>query len=147
MAVATSIVVLLAFILGYRQDAPTGEPPVFRPIDDRRTELRAGIVLQEAAFARAVDTYSPKSKAAWDNPATFADTLNAIPGVAGVDASVVENATGRIIHLRDLHFVPRDQVAFDMIQAYARTFTTEESNLLCEQHLLEVELVQIFLHR
>jgi len=117
MAVATLIVVLLAFILGYRQDAPTGEPPVFRPIDDRRTELRAGIVLQETVSARAVAAYSPKSKAAWDNPATFADILNAVPGVAGVDSLRVENATGRIIHLRDLHFVPRNLVALDMTQA------------------------------
>jgi hypothetical protein len=49
----------------------------------------------------------------------------------------------RIIHLRDLHFVPRDLFAIDVRQAAGRPLSDAEVDRLYEKHLLETEVVQI----
>ncbi|HLW65885.1 MAG TPA: hypothetical protein VKS79_11235 [Gemmataceae bacterium] len=53
------------------------------------------------------------------------------------------NLPSRIIHLQDWHFVPKELLAIDLTDAYGRSLTPDEIDLLYEQHLLEVELVQL----
>jgi hypothetical protein len=51
--------------------------------------------------------------------------------------------THRIVHLRDWHFVPKDLFAIDMKNAHGRELADDEINRLYEEHLLEVEAVQL----
>ncbi|HKB38160.1 MAG TPA: hypothetical protein VKD72_17060, partial [Gemmataceae bacterium] len=48
-----------------------------------------------------------------------------------------------LVPLRDWHYVPRDLYALDARQVYGRDLTEEEINALHEEHLLQVELVQL----
>jgi hypothetical protein len=120
-----------------------------RPLEtivDRRPELRKLVAEQEAESAQAVANYTPARKGdIGDIGALQAETLRGLPGVLDVDVMVnPEKAKNRcIVHLRDWHFVPRDSFAIDMADAYGRTLSADEIDLLYEQHLLEVELVQL----
>src|SRR5262245_44425275 len=51
--------------------------------------------------------------------------------------------SARIVQLRDWHFVPRDLYALDARQVYGRDLTEEGIEALHEEHLLQVELVQL----
>lgn len=73
----------------------------------------------------------------------MADTLHGLPGVHRVEIGVaVTKPTGRIIHLRDWHYVPRDLYALDL-RASARGLTDDEIDRRYREFLLEVELVQL----
>lgn len=54
-----------------------------------------------------------------------------------------KNPVGRIVHLQDWHFVPKDLYAIDMKNAHGRGLTDDEIDRLYQEHLLEVELVQV----
>jgi len=140
---SVALIVMAAVAYSLRYKAPELLPESPKPIEDRCAELRWRIAEQQGESARAIDAYSPKFRARYDDPATpFADTLKAIPGVVAVEVASVEKPNGRIIHFRDLHFVPKPLVAIDMSQAYGRELSPAEVEVLYEQHLLEVELVQ-----
>lgn len=115
------------------------------PIEDRRAELRRLIAEQEAESAQAVAAYAPKAHAQvtdLDSPA--AGILRSLPGVVQVEVCVrAEKPTYRIIHLRDWHFVPKELFVVDMADAHRRQLSEDEIDILHEQHLLEVELVQL----
>ena len=55
----------------------------------------------------------------------------------------VEKPTHRIIHFRNLHTIPREWLAIDQAAVYGRALTEDEINILYEQHLLQVELIQV----
>lgn len=116
-----------------------------QPVIDRRPELRKQIVEQEAESAQAVAKYRPSTTAQiteLDIPA--ADILRGLPGVIQVEVlAKADKPSSRIIHFRDWHFVPKELLAIDMAEAYGRSLSRAEIDLLHEQHLLEVELVQL----
>jgi hypothetical protein len=73
-----------------------------------------------------------------------ADLLRGLPFVARVDVALrARRPTCRIIQLRDYHFVPRDLFNMEVLALMSRTLTPEEAGLLYQEHLLQVELVQV----
>src|SRR5262249_51494762 len=66
-----------------------------------------------------------------------------LPGAGGEKWAAVDHALRRIVHVRDLHLVPRDLFALDARQAAGRPLSDADVDRLYEQHLLETELVQI----
>jgi len=116
-----------------------------QPIVDHQRDLRKLIAEQEVESARGVANYQPKATPRIDDLAiSAADILRALPGVVQVEVLVkVEKPTSRIIQLRDWHFVPKELLAIDLAEAHGRPLTQDEIDVLYEQHLLEVELVQL----
>ena len=113
--------------------------------EDRIQKLKEQITEQEVESAKAVAEYAPASKVRIDDLASpVADLLRQLPGVVQVEVAVAaKKPTARIVHLRDWHFVPKDLHAIDLKAAYGRDLTDDEIDRLHEEHLLEVELVQV----
>jgi hypothetical protein len=109
----------------------------------RVAELRGRVVKERAAAAEAVEKYQPQDKGRVDDlgrPA--ADLLRQLPCVVSVE---VVPAGGkpirRLIHLRDFHHVPCDLFALELGGQGA--ISEEEIELRYQEHLLQVELVQL----
>lgn len=134
-----ALILVLAFVVYLSRNRPT------KPIVDRRQELRTLVAEQEAASAQAAAKYQPTTTSPIDDLSSSAvEILRGLPGVVQVDASVrVEKPTSRIIHLLDWHFVPKELFIIDMNHAHGRSLSPDEIAVLYEQHLLEVELVQL----
>lgn len=134
-----ALILALGFVVYLSRNRPTN------PIVDRRSELRKLVAEQESASVQAVLKYQPTTNSPIDDLSTSAvELLRGLPGVIQVDASVqVEKPTNRIIQLRDWHFVPKELFVIDMNQAHGRLLSPNEIDVLYEQHLLEVELVQL----
>jgi hypothetical protein len=117
-------------------------PPV---TDERLRELRLRIEREVAAADEAIEAYRTGTDGHLDDLALPAeDVLRGLPGVAWVERLVVpEKVARRIVHIRDLHLVPRDLFALDVRQAAGRPLSDAEIDKLYDQHLLETELVQI----
>ena len=118
------------------------------PQEEIRTsipELKRQVEEEQERATKAVADYNPKTPGRIDDlaiPAT--ELLQQLPGVAEVEAPPpAKKPTHRLVHLRDWHFVPKDLFAIDMKAAYKRHLTEQEIDLLHEEHLLEVELVQL----
>lgn len=111
--------------------------------DERLRELRSRVE-REAARDEAAG-YLPATAGRIDDLAVPPEgILRGLPGVAAVDVAVrPAKPARRIVHLRDLHLVPRDLFALDVRQAAGRPLSEAEVGKLYEEHLLETELVQV----
>jgi hypothetical protein len=100
---------------------------------------------ERPASSVAVDAYVPTVTGRIDDlAAPAADILRQLPGVADVQVLVsAPKPTHRIIQLRDWHYVPAELFALDMRQQLGRAASNQAVEKLYENHLLEVELVQI----
>jgi hypothetical protein len=108
-------------------------------------ELKRQVEQEEGRAKKVVADYNPAAPGRIDDLATpVAELLRQLPGVVEVEASApAKKHTHRLVHLRDWHFVPNDLHATGMKSVYRRPLTDSELDLLHEQHLLEVELVQL----
>lgn len=86
---------------------------------------------------------SPAQPRIDDLKAPAADILRQLPGVVEVEVSSADNATHRIVHLRDRHFVPKALYAADLRANSDEPLTDEEIDKAYERLLVEVELVQL----
>ena len=127
------------------------KPTPSRPAstEDRRHKLKELVARQEKESAQAVASYLPKNKTRVDDlDSPVADLLRQLPGVVEVEVAVevavaAEKPTCRIVHLRDWHHVPKDLFTIDMKQAHGRELNDDEIDRLHEEHLLEVQAVQL----
>jgi hypothetical protein len=112
---------------------------------DRILSLKKAVANQKEVSAQSVAAYQPKSAARIDDlHISAADLLRQLPGVVQVEVSVTaEKPTRRIVHLRDLHFVPKDLYAIDLKNAAGRELSDQEIDRLHQELLLEVEAVQL----
>ena len=113
--------------------------------DARLRELRLRSERETAVAVASVEAYHPRVPGRLDDLSFSAeDILRRLPGVLEVERLVAPAMPSRrIVHLRDLHFVPRDLFALDVRQAAGRPLSETEVDRLYEQHLLETDLVQI----
>ncbi|MBI2806080.1 MAG: hypothetical protein HYX68_13955 [Planctomycetes bacterium] len=133
--------VALAIYIYTTRHRPSQQPTT----EDRRPKLRKLVADQEAESAQALTNYKPKITARLDDlSAHVDDLLRAVPGVIQVEVLVKANKpTHRLIHLRDWHFVQRNPFAIDMRAALGREIGDEELDRLYEEHLLELDAVQL----
>ena len=124
---------------------PIADKSVPQVSDARLHELRLRGERETAAAAAAVEEYHPCEPGRLDELSFHAaDILRSLPGVLEVEWLVAPaKPSRRIVHLRDLHFVPPDLFALDVRQTVGRPLSETEVDGLYEQHLLETDLVQI----
>lgn len=134
--------VALAFFLKGNSRTVTPTPTA---IENRIPTLKKRLAEQEKEVERAVAAYSPKPNSRIDDLSVpAAETLRGLPGVVQVEVLIkADKPTGRIIHLRDWHFVPKDLYALDMKQAHGRELTERELDQLHQELLLDAEIVQL----
>lgn len=139
---AAGLAALALLVVRPHEPANDGPPVVS---DDRLAELRARVERELAVGDRAADNYHPARGGRIDDLAVpTEDILRGLPGVTAVDVAVrPAKPARRIVHLRDLHLVPRDLFAIDVRQAAGQRLPDAEVERLYEEHLLETELVQI----
>jgi hypothetical protein len=130
----------LVWLPGNRQ---ASSPPA--KSEDRIPRLTRLVAEQEEESAQAVASYQPKTQARIDDLGiSVVDLLRQLPGVAQVEVGVrAEEATCRIVHLRDWHYVPKDLYAIDLKNATGRELSQDEIDRLHRELLLEVEAVQL----
>jgi hypothetical protein len=109
----------------------------------RVADLRGRVEKERTVAAEAVEKYQPQDKGRVDDLGRpVADILRQLPGVVNVEVVPAEGkATRRLIHLRDFHHVPRDLFALELRGQEA--ISEEEIELRYQEHLLQVELVQV----
>jgi hypothetical protein len=109
----------------------------------RVNDLRGRVEKQRAASPEAAEKYQPATVGRVDDlgrPA--ADILRQLPGVVSVEVVPASGKPARrLIHLRDWHYVPRNLFALELRGQGA--ISEEEMDLRYQEHLLEVELVQL----
>jgi hypothetical protein len=112
---------------------------------DRISQLTKLVADQEVESAQAVASYMPKTVGRIDDlDSKVVELLRQLPGVAGVEVGVqADKPTCRIVHLRDWHFVPRELFAIELQQTIGREATAEEIEQQHQEHLLEVDAVQL----
>ncbi len=133
-----------AVATGWWLESRRSPQPQSDEIGVRIPELNRLVAEEEAKAPKVVADYTPGTSSRIDDlSAPAACLLRQLPGVVEVDARPTKNATHRLVHLRDWHFVPKDLYALDMKAAYKRPLSDREIDLLHEELLLEVELVQI----
>lgn len=137
-----SLAALALFVARHR---PVEDGPRQVVSDDRLAELRSRVERELALGDEAVNNYHPATKGRIDDlDVPPEDILRGLPGVVAVDFPVrLTKPASRIVHLRDLHLVPSDLFAIDVRHAAGRPLADAEAARLYEEHLLEVELVQI----
>lgn len=120
------------------------EPPI-EEIGLRIPELRRLVDEEQKRAVTVVGDYMRTTPGRIDDLSCSAeDILRQLPGVVEVEVQrLSKSPTHRLIHLRDWHFVPKELFALDMKAAYQRPLSEHEIDLLVEEHLLEVERVQI----
>jgi hypothetical protein len=130
-------------------DPPDSPPPVpsdfAKKTQARIAKLKDRIGQEKAAAEDAVKRYAHSTPGRIDELTTpAADLLRGLPFVARVDVALrCRRPTCRVIQLRDYHFVPRDLFNMEVLALMSRTPTAEEAELLYQEHLLQVELVQV----
>jgi hypothetical protein len=109
----------------------------------RVAELRGRVEKERAAATEAVEKYQPQDKGRVDDLGRpVANLVRQLPGVVNVEVVPAEGKPARrLIHLRDWHHVPRDLFALELGGQGA--VTEEEIDLRYQEHLLQVELVQL----
>jgi hypothetical protein len=109
----------------------------------RVADLRGRVEKQRAASAESVEKYRPQDKGRVDDLGRpVADLLRQLPGVVSVEVVPASGKPARrLIHLRDFHYVPRDLFALELRGQGA--ISEEEMDLRYQEHLLQVELVQL----
>lgn len=134
--------VALAFFL--KGNSRTATPPL-AAIENRIPALKKRLAEREKEIGQAVAAYSPKANFRIDDLSVpAAETLRGLPSVVQVEVLVkADKPTGRIIHLRDWHYVPKDLYALDMRQAHGRELSQQELDQLHQELLLEAEVVQL----
>lgn len=134
--------VALAFFLKGNSRTATPTPAT---IENRIPVLKKRLAEREEGIERAIAVYSPKANNRIDDlPAPADEILRGLPGVIQVEVLVTsDKPTGRIIHLRDWHYVAKDLYALDMKQAHRRELTEQEIDQLHKELLLEAEIVQL----
>lgn len=112
--------VALAFFLkgNYRTATPTPTA-----IENRIPVLKKRLAEREKEIGQTVAAYSPKTNARIDDlSAPVAEIFRGLPGVVQIEVLVkTDKPTGRIIHIRDWHYVPKDLYALDMKQVHEDT--------------------------
>lgn len=144
LLVGAAVLALAAFAVRYWSDTPGGN--AVQPVTDAHlADLRQRIDREAAAADDAVASYRPRQAGRLDDLTVPVDDIfRGLPGVVAVEVPVrPARLSRRIIHLRDLHLVPRDLFALDVRQAAGRPLSDADIDKLYEQHLLETELVQI----
>lgn len=134
--------VALAFFLKGSTRTATPTPAT---IENRIPTLKKRLAEREKEIERAVAAYSPKANARIDDLSAPAESIfRGLPGVVHVELLVKsDKPTGRIIHLRDWHYVPKDLYALDMKQVHGRDLTEQELDQLHQELLLDAEIVQL----
>jgi hypothetical protein len=109
------------------------------------SQLRNTVAREERLSADAVDRYRPAVVARVDDiTAAMVDLFRQIPGVVRLETRIaVEKPPHRIIHLRDMHLVPRHIVALELRQSLGREPTSRECEMNCQRISLKVERVQL----
>lgn len=132
--------VALAFYL--KGNSRTATPAA---IQNRIPTLQKRLADWKKEIERAVAAYSPKANSQIDDlSAPAAEILRGLPGVVQVEVvAKSDKPTGRIIHLRDWHYVPKDLYALDMRQAHGRELSEQELDQLHQELLLDAEIVQL----
>ena len=142
--VHVGIVVLALVVLAGVSFRPSGDS---RPQQARSRilELQRLVEQQAKESSEAVAAYVPRTKARIDDMTAPASViLRELPGVVNVEVLVqADRPTRRIVHLRDWHHVPRDLYALDLRNAAGRELTGDEIDAHHQEHLLEIEAVQI----
>ena len=134
--------VALAFFLKGNSRTATPTPTA---IENRIPKLQKRLADRKKEIEGAVDAYSPKANSRIDDLSVpAAEILRGLPGVVQVEMLVkADKPTGRIVHLRDWHYVPKDLYALDMKQVHERELTEQELDQLHQELLLEAEVVQL----
>ena len=142
LMVAAIGVSLAVWFSGRAANPPLPSNVVATP--DRIATPSISLADQEQESTHAVANYRPKIQAQIDDvDAPVVDLLRGLPGVVRAEVGVrAEQPTGRVVHLRDWHFVPKDLYALDMKTATGRELTEEEIDRLHRQLLVDVEAVQ-----
>ncbi len=112
---------------------------------DRCDRLRELVDQQREQSAAAINSYEPQTSGdLGDRNVKPTPILRQLPGVAHVEVKVpAESPQHRIVHLKDWHFVSQELFAADLRFNNNTEIRDEEIERLYEQHLLEVELVQL----
>lgn len=107
--------------------------------------LRRRLDQQRAELDGIVDGYKPTVVGSITDMGVSAEAiLESLPGVVSVERTASgENPTKRIIHIRDWHFVSKEDYAKDLQDIAENTLSEAEIDARCEELLLEVELVQL----
>lgn len=107
--------------------------------------LRRRLDQQRADLDGIVDGYGPTVVGnITDLDVSAEEVLKSLPGVESVERTTSgENPTKRIIHIRDWHFVSKDDYAKDLQDMADNTLSEAEIDARHEELLLDVELVQI----
>lgn len=134
--------VALAFLLKGNSRTATPTPAA---LENRIPALKKRLAEREKEIEQAVAAYSPKTDSRIDDlSAHAAETLRGLPGVVQVEVLVKsDKPSGRIIHLRDWHYVPKDLYALDMKHVHGRDLTEQELDQLHQELLLDAEIVQL----
>lgn len=141
LVVVIGAVALVFFLKGnYRTATPT---PI--AIENRIPMLKQRLAERREVIEQAIAAYSPKPSVRIDDLSAPADEIfRGLPGVIQVEVLVrADKPTGRIIHLRDWHYVPKVLYALDMKQVHGRELTEQEIDQLHQELLLEAEIVQL----
>jgi hypothetical protein len=111
----------------------------------RIAQLKERIGQEKAAAEDAVKRYVPTNPSKINDTNTLAsDLLRGLPFVAGVDVALrSRRPASRIIQVCDWHFVDPELFRAEVLATLKRTLTAEEGELLYQEHLLQVELVQV----
>jgi hypothetical protein len=106
-------------------------------------DLRGRIEKERTASAEAVEKYRHQDNSKVDDLGRpVEDILRQLPGVVSVEVVPAEGKPARrLIHLRDFHYVPRDLFALELRGQGA--ISEEEMDLRYQEHLVQVELVQL----
>src|SRR5262245_40431544 len=128
-------------VASLRRPGPGDAPPGGKQLD----RLRQRVERERAEADRAVSAYRPRAVGRLDDLATSAaPVLRQLPGVASVRSPVAPaSPTGRLVHLLDLHFVPRVLYAADLRHALGRELSDGEVDAYHRELLLKVELIQL----
>ena len=145
------ILTLLILIAGCdQQPEQVVEEPITtkREQKDRQSsidELNRRVEEKRATLDAIVDGYEPSVTGnITDLNVSAEEILNSLPGVVSVERlSSGKNPTKRIIHLRDWHFVTKDDYAKDIRDTADNPLSDAEIDALYEQLLLEVEMIQL----
>ena len=151
-AISSSSCILI--VGGGEQPAPVAEEPVTKMQSGERTpeerqssieQLRQRLDNDRAKLDAIADTYQPSvTGKITEMNVSAEEILNSLPGVVSVERmSSGENPTRRIIHIRDWHFVTKDDYAKDLRGTAENPLSDAEIDAQYEQLLLEVEMAQL----
>jgi hypothetical protein len=111
----------------------------------RIAQLKERIGQEKVVAEDAVKRYTPTIAGRIDDPnADAIGVLRGLPFVAAVDVALrARRPSCRIVQVCDWHFVDPELFRTEVSAILKRTLTAEEGELLYQEHLLQVELVQV----